>query len=49
MRWPSTKLALACLKEAIAAGFKDFDHMKQDSDLAVLRDPPEFQPLFPKK
>jgi tetratricopeptide (TPR) repeat protein len=42
-------LALACLKEAIAAGFKDFDFMKQDSDLAALRDLPEFRALFPKK
>jgi tetratricopeptide (TPR) repeat protein len=42
-------LALACLKEAIAAGFKDYDLMKQDSDLAALRDLPEFQALFPKK
>jgi hypothetical protein len=44
-----TDLALACLKEAIAAGYKDFDHMKKDSDLAALRDLPEFQALFPKK
>jgi tetratricopeptide (TPR) repeat protein len=44
-----TDLALACLKEAIAAGYKDFDHMKQDSDLAALRDLPEFQELFPKR
>ena len=42
-------LALACLKEAIAAGYKNYDHMKQDSDLAALRDLPEFQALFPKK
>ena len=42
-------LALACLKEAIAAGYKNFAHMKQDSDLAALRDLPEFQASFPKK
>jgi hypothetical protein len=29
-------LSLACLKEAIAAGFNNFDHMKQDTDLASL-------------
>jgi tetratricopeptide (TPR) repeat protein len=41
-------LAMACLKEAIAAGFKNFDHMQQDSNLAVLRGLPEFQDLIPK-
>jgi tetratricopeptide (TPR) repeat protein len=44
-----TDLALACLKDAIAAGFKDYDHMKQDSDLAALRDLQEFRALFPKE
>jgi tetratricopeptide (TPR) repeat protein len=44
-----TDLALACLKEAIAAGYKDFDHMKKDSDLAALRNLPEFQAMFQKK
>ena len=40
-------LALACLKEAIAADYSDFDHMKQDTDLTVLHNLPEFQRLFP--
>ena len=40
-------LALACLKEAIAAGFDSFDHMQQDSDLTPLHDLPEFQQLLP--
>jgi len=40
--------SLACLKDAIAAGYKDFDYMKQDPDLALLRDLPEFQKLFAK-
>jgi tetratricopeptide (TPR) repeat protein len=44
-----TDLALACLKEAIGAGFNNFDHMQKDSDLAALHDLPEFQALFPKK
>jgi tetratricopeptide (TPR) repeat protein len=44
-----TDLALTCLKEAIAAGYKNFDQMKKDPDLAALRDLPEFQALFPKK
>ena len=41
-------LALMCLKEAIAAGYHKFDHMKQDTDLAALRGLPEFESLFPK-
>ena len=41
-------LAIACLKEAIAAGYKDFDHMRQDDDLKPLRSLPEFESLFPK-
>jgi tetratricopeptide (TPR) repeat protein len=41
-------LALACLKEAIAAGFDDFKLMKQDTDLTALRGLPEFERLFPK-
>ena len=34
--------------EAIAAGHKDFDHMRQDSDLTPLHGLPEFENLFPK-
>ena len=37
--------ALATLREAIAAGFKDFAHMQKDPDLAPLRDLPEFKEL----
>jgi len=32
--------ALATLREAIAAGWKEFDHMQKDPDIAVLRDLP---------
>jgi tetratricopeptide (TPR) repeat protein len=41
-------LALACLKEAIAGGFDDFNQMKQDTDLTPLHGLPEFESLFPK-
>jgi hypothetical protein len=37
--------ALARLREAIAAGRKDFAHIPKDPDLAVLRDLPEFKAL----
>ena len=43
------ELALTCLKHAVAAGYNDFDHMKQDTDLTPLRDLPEFEALFPKQ
>ncbi len=39
-------LAIACLRESIAAGWTDFDHMQQDPDLAVLRDLREFEELM---
>ncbi len=42
-----TRDALATLSEAIDAGWDDFDHLKQDEDLALLRDLPEFQALLP--
>ncbi len=42
-------LALDCLKEAIAAGFSDFPHMQNDTDLIALRGLPEFERLFPKE
>ena len=32
----------------IAAGYHDFDHMQQDTDLAPLRGLPKFENLFPK-
>ena len=38
--------ALATLREAIAAGWKDFAHMQKDPDLTPLRDLPEFQELI---
>jgi hypothetical protein len=41
-------LALACLNEAIAAEYRDFDHIRQDTDLAPLHGLPEFEKLFPK-
>jgi len=34
------------LKQAIAAGFDNFAHMQRNSDLAILRDLPEFQALL---
>ncbi len=40
-------LALACLRESIAAGYSNFDHMRQDPDLAVLHDLPEFEESIP--
>ncbi len=39
-------LALACLRESIAAGYSDFDHMREDLDLAVLHDLREFEELM---
>jgi len=40
-------LSLTCLKEAIAAGWDDFEHMQQDTDLSALHDLPEFKALLP--
>ena len=39
--------ALATLREAIAAGFDKFDHLKNDPQLAPVRNLPEFQKLLP--
>ena len=39
--------ALATLREAIAAGYKDFAHMQKDPDLIPLRELPEFKALLP--
>jgi serine/threonine protein kinase len=38
-------LALAWLKQAVAAGYKDAAHVKQDGDLAALRDRADFTKL----
>ncbi len=39
-------LSFACLRESIAVGWNDFDHMQQDPDLAVLRDLQDFEELM---
>jgi serine/threonine protein kinase/predicted negative regulator of RcsB-dependent stress response len=41
-------LAIECLKESLAAGWDDFDHLRKDEDLTPLRSLPEFKMLFPK-
>lgn len=41
-------LSLACLKEAIAAGYDNFDHLRKDTDLTALHGLPEYEALFPK-
>lgn len=38
--------ALSTLREAIEAGWKNFEYMKNDPDLAPLRDLPDFQKLL---
>jgi tetratricopeptide (TPR) repeat protein len=40
--------ALAALRRAVAAGFRDADHLKKDDDLAPLRPSQEFQELLKK-
>ncbi|MFM9962479.1 MAG: protein kinase domain-containing protein [Planctomycetaceae bacterium] len=42
-------LSLACLKESVAAGWTDFDHIQQDSDLTSLRELPEFKALLKQR
>ncbi len=37
--------AITSLKQSIAAGWDDFDHMRADTDLTILRDLPEFRTL----
>ncbi len=39
--------ALVALKQAIERGYNDFEWLAQDSDLAALKDHPEFQALIP--
>jgi tetratricopeptide (TPR) repeat protein len=38
--------AMAWLKQAVAAGYKDGDHLREHKDLAALRDRPEFKHLL---
>lgn len=40
--------ALLALERAIALGYRDFDHMKKDSDLKILREDPRFKILVSK-
>ncbi|MFM9962485.1 MAG: TPR end-of-group domain-containing protein [Planctomycetaceae bacterium] len=42
-------LSLACLKEALAAGYDNFDQIQQDTDLTPLRKLPEFQSLLKQR
>ena len=37
-----TRDAIETLKAAVAAGYRDFEHLEQDSDLDGLREHPEF-------
>jgi tetratricopeptide (TPR) repeat protein len=39
-------LAMAWLRKAVAAGFKDAEHMMNDTDLDALREIPEFKALL---
>jgi hypothetical protein len=38
--------AMACLRKAVAAGYRDGDHMEKDSDLDALRGREDFQALL---
>jgi hypothetical protein len=38
--------AMAWLRKAVAAGFKDSEHMKKGPDLDALREQPEFKALL---
>jgi hypothetical protein len=39
-------LAMGWLRKAVAAGFKNAEHMKKDTDLDALRENPEFKALL---
>jgi len=39
-------LAMAWLRKAVTAGYKDAEHMKQDKDLDALREREDFKKLF---
>jgi non-specific serine/threonine protein kinase len=41
--------ALDLLKRALANGYANFDWPRQDPDLSLLHDDPEFQKMFPAK
>jgi non-specific serine/threonine protein kinase len=41
--------ALELLKSALANGYANFDWPRQDPDLSLLHDDPEFQKMFPTK
>lgn len=40
--------ALLTLERAVKLGYRDFDHMRKDSDLKVLREDPRFKLLISK-
>lgn len=40
--------AFLSLERAIKLGYRDFDHMKKDSDLKILREDPRFKSLISK-
>jgi hypothetical protein len=40
--------SIAALRQSVARGWTDFSHLQQDSDLAILRDVPEFKTLIPE-
>ena len=48
-RLKSLDLSLACLKEAVTAGYDNFDNIEQDTDLTPLRTLPEFQTLLKQR
>ena len=41
--------ALLALEHSIRLGYRDFDHMKKDSDLKILREDPRFKSLVSKQ
>ncbi len=41
--------AMDAISKAWRAGFRDADWARRDPDLALLRDEPEFQKLYPEK
>lgn len=41
-------VAIASLQKCVDAGYDDFENLRDDTDLAVLRNAPEFKNLFPE-